>query len=186
MEHYSFPKILHLAPFLSSFAVSLIGKVPCIRLGSLRDSLSCFWNVKWLLSGQNENKVFTVCWYTLQFLEQNTKCMKITLLGKLRMSQQGSRTFHQIVWKLSTGPLSYGNSCNYRNNLKADFSCLKLATPQEDVGKPAVQLLVWGICNVNLKADVQLFAERSWNSDWLLLNALNATVLNKRGHIVIT
>lgn len=138
-ERYCFPKILHLASFLPAFTVPFTGKVLCIRLGSLRDTLSCFWNVERLLSGQNENKVFAGCWYTLQLLERNSKCRKIALLGRLRMVTTSFWNFPSDSLKtLALGHFIMGTPD--RNNLKVDFYCLESATPHIDVGKPAVQL----------------------------------------------
>ena len=95
--HHCFPKSSHVASFMPTFTVSFIGKGPCIRLGSLRDTQRYFWNVERLLSGQNENKAFTVDWHRClqhnSWNKINSKCREVALLGRLRMIPRSFQNF---------------------------------------------------------------------------------------------
>lgn len=86
---HCFPKISHVALFMSIFTMSFIGKGPCIILGSFRDTQKYFWDVERLLSGQNENKAFTVgshrCLQCNSRNKINSKCREIAFLERLRM-----------------------------------------------------------------------------------------------------
>lgn len=84
--HHCFPKSLHVAPLMPTFTVSFTEKGPCITLGSLRATQSYFWNVERLLSGQQENKTFTVdALQDNSWNKINSKCREVALLGRLRM-----------------------------------------------------------------------------------------------------